>query len=469
MLNNVDYLTAPCVMIVAGVLNGALISEEELVPNDWNGVAITISHPSDAIGNAISARAPQVLASSGVGHVYHVRLGSGTRGSQKVASLVGELWLDVGRMQAMGGEALEALTMLEAHTPVECSTGFYSTSIAARGSFLGTQYVERHTQLRPDHLALLPNAIGACSLTDGCGALKSNTACTCGDTCSACQGDLPMDAPSPTRLHALWTMLSRFFAHDPAHPDEALATEQAHCPECGGLLPEGEAGDTVTCPKCGHVVTMADVRHAEPEPPEDAPEQAPESEDDEETETRPSPETEENAMPTDAIKRRVDALIANERSGWTEADRAELEQCSEVHLLRLDQQPKEPPTRKAQTPEELITESYSEPTVQQTMMAVLKDYRKRHAAAMDVLLNLQKRPKSLTEERMQTMDAEELEEYIVMAGADVPLRPGTQPLRDYSGRGGPARREMSDEETVPPAPRTLQKVVELQRARGLIA
>src|SRR5215471_2449499 len=170
-LNNLDYLTAPCVMLVAGVLNGGLIAEEELVPNDWNGVPITISHPSDAVGNAISARAPQVLASSGVGHVYHVRLGSGTRGSQQVASLVGELWLDTARMQAMGGEALEALTMLEQETPLEVSTGFYSTSIAARGSFLGTPYVERHMALKPDHLALLPNAIGACSWDNGgCGA-----------------------------------------------------------------------------------------------------------------------------------------------------------------------------------------------------------------------------------------------------------------------------------------------------------
>ena len=167
-LNNLDYLTAPCVMLVAGVLNGGLIGEAELVPQDWNGVPVTIGHPTDhTTGNAISARAPQVLASSGVGHVYHVRLGQGTRGSEQVASLVGELWLDVARMQGMGGEAQQALTKLEAEEPLEVSTGFFSYAVAGQGSYLGTPYSEQHFDLRPDHLALLPNQVGACSWTDG--------------------------------------------------------------------------------------------------------------------------------------------------------------------------------------------------------------------------------------------------------------------------------------------------------------
>jgi len=591
-LNNLDYLTAPCVMLVAGVLNGGLIGEAELVPQDWNACPVTIGHPTDATtGNAISARAPQVLATSGVGHVYHVRLGQGTRGTAPVASLVGELWLDVARMQAMGGEAQQALTMLEAQEQLEVSTGFFSYAVAGQGSYLGTPYSEQHFDLRPDHLALLPNAIGACNWADGCGSPRLHTACDCGGTCAACQETLPMVDPSPTRLQALWTMLARFFHEDPlitnvlssarrpsysgtestawsapsladaikalggdstmqaanvadlpasmkrkvaalsllgdpaadnardllffpvVNPrtgklnegalravisgrgsqanipeaaktsaqnmarrllnsafDAGLETQQtapedepedtptdttpARCPECNSFLPDAEPGEDVECPNCGHVTTMADVR----------PTAAAIT-----TDTQTTPETqEEDSMPTESVKRRVDALIANERTGWKETDREHLEAMDEFMLLRLEQQPQTAPTRKAQTAEELITEMYAEPSVQQTVRAMYKDYQTRKTRAIEVLLALPKRPQSLTEERMQAMEADDLEEYILMAGADVPLRPGVPGVRDYSGRGGPARREVPEDEQVPPIPKTFSLVVEHQRKLGLI-
>jgi len=645
-LNNLDYLTAPCVMLVAGVLNGGLIGEAELVPQDWNACPVTIGHPTDATtGNAISARAPHVLASRGVGHVYHVRLGQGTRGTEQVASLVGDLWLDVARMQALGGEAQQALTMLEAEEPLEVSTGFFSYAVAGQGSYLGTPYSEQHFDLRPDHLALLPNAIGACNWADGCGSPRLHEACACGGTCPTCQETMPMDDPSPTRLQALWTMLARFFHEplmthilsaarrptfsgtestawsaptvaeaikafggdaatqamnvadlpatmkrrvaavsllgDPAADnardllmfpvvnvhtrklnegalravisgrgsqanipaaaktsaqnmarrllnsefDAGLETNQAQCPACGSFLPDADAGEDITCPRCGAVTTMADVRHGDDLHTQqtdgdlraalygalareqgddvystpfmiqdlDVPNQTfryrmgerlmqrrwstndtgevvlagdPQ---DVQSDTRYIPVTQQEvSMPTDSVKRRVDALIANERTGWKETDRAHLEQMDEFMLLRLEQQPQTAPTRKAQTAEELITEMYAEPSVQQTVRAMYKDYQTRKTRAIEVLLALPKRPQSLTEERMQAMEADDLEEYILMAGADVPLRPGVPGTRDYSGRGGPARREVPEDEQVPPIPKTFALVVEQQRKLGLI-
>jgi len=470
-VNTREYLAAPAVLIVCGVLNQGLITEDELDPEAWEGAIVTVNHPSDAQGRAVSARAPGVAAHYAVGHVTNATLGLGARQGQEVASLCAELWLDIELMKALGGDALQALQKIETATPMDVSTGFYSVAEQMSGMAYGADYDHIHRNIRPDHLALLPNGAGACSWSaegGGCGVPRFHErACTCGGTCTACQGDLPMDVPSPTRLHALWTMLSRFFAPDAIHP-ASLVTEQAQCPHCGAFLPEAETGDEVTCPQCGKVVTMADVRHAEPDGPEEEPAEVPEPEADEETENPASPDTEENAMPTDSIKRRVDALIANERSGWTEADRAELEQCSEVHLLRLEHQPKEQPSRKAQTAEEVITEMYAEPSVQQTFRAMYKDYQTRKTRAIEVLLALPKRPQSLTEDRMQAMDADDLEEYLQMAGADVPLRPGVPGVRDYSGRGGPARRETPEDEQVPAPPKTFSLVVEHQRKLGLI-
>jgi len=597
-LNNLDYLTAPCVMLVAGVLNGGLIGEAELVPQDWNACPVTIGHPTDATtGNAISARAPQVLASSGVGHVYHVRLGQGTRGSAPVASLVGELWLDVARMQGMGGEAQQALTMLEAQEALEVSTAFFSTAVAGQGSYLGTPYGEQHFDLRPDHLALLPNAVGACNWADGCGSPRLHTACECGGTCPTCQETMPMDAPSsrpetpsPTRLQALWTMLARFFHEDPlitnvlssarrpsysgtestawsapslgeaikalggtseqqtAHVadlpaslkrqvaalsllgdpaadnardllffpvvnprtgklnegalravisgrgsqanipeaaktsaqnmarrllnsafDAGLETQQttpedepetptdttpARCPACNSFLPDAEPGEDVECPHCGHVMTMADVRHAGDDPAAPA------------TATRPPPATpEEDPMPTPIIKHRVDALITNERTRWTEQDRHLLESQDEAFLIRLEQQPLAPvhigpPT----TIQEAIATLPG--NLQEPMQAMADEYDQRKTAAIQVLVATKRCP--FAEDELMAMTAQRVEDLVVMAGAAVPLRPGVQAVKDYSGRGGPARREVPEEEQVPLPPKTFALVVEQQRKLGLI-
>jgi len=596
-VNQREYLAAPAVLIVCGVLNQGLITEEELDPEAWNGTVITVNHPMDSQGRAISARSPGVTAQQAVGHVYNAMLGIGSRQGQPVASLCAELWLDIETMKALGAEAFQALQMVESQTPMDVSTGFYSVAEPVSGTMYGQDYTEIHHNIRPDHLALLPNGTGACSWSEdggGCGVPRfhAKDACDCGGTCAACQEMLPMDDPSPTRLQALWTMLARFFHEDPlitnvlssarrptysgtestawsapsladaikalggdstmqaanvadlpasmkrkvaalsllgdpaadnardllffpvVNPrtgklnegalravisgrgsqanipaaaktsaqtmarrllnsafDAGLETQQtapedepedtptdttpARCPACNSFLPDAEPGEDVECPNCGHVTTMADVR----------PTAAAIT-----TDTQTTPETqEEDSMPTESVKRRVDALIANERTGWKETDREHLEAMDEFMLLRLEQQPQTAPTRKAQTAEELITEMYAEPSVQQTVRAMYKDYQTRKTRAIEVLLALPKRPQSLTEERMQAMEADDLEEYILMAGADVPLRPGVPGTRDYSGRGGPARREVSEEEQVPPIPKTFQLVVEQQRKLGLIS
>jgi hypothetical protein len=178
-LNNREYLTAPAVLIVEGVLNGAYIPGNELVAHDWNNVPIVLNHPLDAQGVPMSARTPEVLAASGVGHLYHARLGTGQRQGHTVTSLQAELWLDVAQVQTVGGEAVQAMTMLEAQTPLELSTGFYSYAEETSGTFYGVPYSEVHHDLRPDHLALLPNGIGACDWQSGCGSPRLNQQCTC--------------------------------------------------------------------------------------------------------------------------------------------------------------------------------------------------------------------------------------------------------------------------------------------------
>lgn len=150
----------PATIIVAGVLNGALVPAEELekFPDSWNGRPIPVYHPT-ANGEPISANHPDVRERC-VGEVFNTRFDTDR--------LRAEFWLDETRMDSMGYGAL--LADIQAGKMFEVSTGYFCDSVDMPGEFKGRPYVARHANLKPDHVALLPDQIGACSITDGCGA-----------------------------------------------------------------------------------------------------------------------------------------------------------------------------------------------------------------------------------------------------------------------------------------------------------
>lgn len=65
------------------------------------------------------------------------------------------------------------LDALEAGRPMELSTGLFTQNepAPAGATFNGRPYDYVARNYRPDHLAVLPDQIGACSLADGCGVL----------------------------------------------------------------------------------------------------------------------------------------------------------------------------------------------------------------------------------------------------------------------------------------------------------
>ena len=113
-----------------------------------------------ATGQAVSARSPDVLSACGVGHVFHARLGQGLRRGHAVASLVGELWINLADATRCGGEALQAVQMLEAQQPLECSTAFYPDVEPQRGVFHGTPYTRSLYPLTPGSSGLAPECRG---------------------------------------------------------------------------------------------------------------------------------------------------------------------------------------------------------------------------------------------------------------------------------------------------------------------
>lgn len=164
-LNGRDYLVAPVTMIVPGVLNGskgALYYPDDEVSRDpqaWNGMPIVApTHPVDN-GNHVSARRPDILEKQGIGNVYNAVFDG---------KLTAEGWFDVEATQRVDNRIYEAL---KAGKQLELSTGLFTENepASAGATHNGKAYSYIARNYRPDHLAILPDAAGACSVSDGCG------------------------------------------------------------------------------------------------------------------------------------------------------------------------------------------------------------------------------------------------------------------------------------------------------------
>lgn len=161
------YLVAPVVAVRAGVLNFELVPADEIQKsvNLWNDVPVPVNHPLHN-DEKISARDVSIIEQAVVGRFYNAYY--------EDDALKGELWIDIEKAKKVGGDALVALEKLQQGQPLEVSTAYYSDVSDENGSYKGISYEGIQYNLRPDHLALLPASIGACSWQGGCGAPRVN-------------------------------------------------------------------------------------------------------------------------------------------------------------------------------------------------------------------------------------------------------------------------------------------------------
>ena len=165
-----DYLVAPVVLINPGVLpgsKGSLLYKPEDVSKsapDWNGMPLLIDHPHDPITNEpLSAQdpkhGPSIIERQGVGEVRKSRFDGKHRG---------EAWFEKSKLAKVSPVILKKL---QEGKQISVSTGLFTDNVDEAGSFNGRSYVAIARNFRPDHLAILPTAEGACSIKDGCGVL----------------------------------------------------------------------------------------------------------------------------------------------------------------------------------------------------------------------------------------------------------------------------------------------------------
>lgn len=171
-----EYVVVSMTSVVPGVLNGSkgplYYPPEETARNvrQWDDTAIVVYHPSDpATGQPLSVNDARVPDEVKIGVL---------RNSRYVDSLKHDGWFDVQRTEAYDRKLVEQgkppiLPRLLAGEPVELSTGLFTDNVQAPAGYLdhaGNPYSGLIAKnYRRDHLAVLPDQTGACSVKAGCG------------------------------------------------------------------------------------------------------------------------------------------------------------------------------------------------------------------------------------------------------------------------------------------------------------
>jgi len=194
-----DYLVVPVIAMVEGVRFGANQSDAELglakdfgkYPTSWNNIPLVVNHPK-IDDSFVSASSVEVREEFSFGFTNAAKI------EDKKLKL--EAWIDTSRGDDID-EVQEFIDLIEADEVIEVSVGFFADVESKEGSFKGQSYSGIWRNIVPDHLALLTDEVGACSIEDGCGVprlnkgqdmslktdnAKSKEACPCGNSESAC-------------------------------------------------------------------------------------------------------------------------------------------------------------------------------------------------------------------------------------------------------------------------------------------
>jgi hypothetical protein len=168
-LDGKHYLVFPMIMMVEGVHvnNGgaSLYTAEQLsaIPEAWNTKPIVVLHP-EKDGAPISACTKEVIEKQGIGIILNASYENG--------KLKAEAWIDV-----VKAEKVEPGLIVNLRTGLmlEVSIGHFSKDREEKGKWNNEEYTKIITDIIPDHLAILPNQVGACSVADGAGIPRINS------------------------------------------------------------------------------------------------------------------------------------------------------------------------------------------------------------------------------------------------------------------------------------------------------
>lgn len=162
-----EHLVVPMVILTEGVHNGSngplYYGSDELgkFTESWDHKPVVVYHP-EMNGQGISACHPDILNNRKVGLMLNTKFEKGR--------LKSEAWIEKPRAEVVDERIMDAINRNEM---MELSTGVFVDTETTAGEFKGKAYKGIARNFRPDHLALLPDKIGACSIADGAGFLRN--------------------------------------------------------------------------------------------------------------------------------------------------------------------------------------------------------------------------------------------------------------------------------------------------------
>jgi len=175
-MNGRSYYVLPMTILKEGILAGSQgpifypEKENKKSPQIWNGMPLVVYHPM--VGNRyVSARNPEILNKYGIGFNFNTQHDDNTK------KVVSEGWFDIKRVQRFDSVMLKEnptwdpiLPRIKTGDKIELSTGLFANNIPSEGqTYKGRGYKYVAKDYRPDHIAILPDQTGACSVQDGCG------------------------------------------------------------------------------------------------------------------------------------------------------------------------------------------------------------------------------------------------------------------------------------------------------------
>lgn len=172
-----EHLVVPVTALIGdNVIHAVNAPHAEFVPasilsaQGWDGRPLVLGHPVKD-GHQVSANDPAVLERQGFGFMSGTRVVDGRK-------LVTEAWMDVAKLERLGQHKM--LADARAGKPIEVSVGSYVQTRGRAGEHAGKSYKAEWAAMASDHLAFLPESVGACSVEMGCGANRAAMR-VCGD------------------------------------------------------------------------------------------------------------------------------------------------------------------------------------------------------------------------------------------------------------------------------------------------
>jgi len=164
-----DHFVVPVVMIVEGVLhgsNGPIFYPSQVLSESvplWNGKPVVVYHPSMQDGGV--AGNPEVFNKQKIGTIFDAAISQNR--------LIANAWIDAERVRWIDPRVYDTI---QSGTKMEVSTGVfcYYDEEADPNTFKGKPFDRVASGILPDHLAILPDLIGACSIADGAGLCRND-------------------------------------------------------------------------------------------------------------------------------------------------------------------------------------------------------------------------------------------------------------------------------------------------------